>query len=659
MRRGLVVAVVLASVAGAALGPGVAAGAVIGNPVLSASIADNTVEPGEDGRLSVSLSNAGEITAGSSRNPGAEQRVMTARGTTARLSAPDAPLTVETDTVALGALADGGLREVPFAVSVAENAEPGTYTVELTVEYTYTNTIGELAQEVQNERTVEETFELDLTVRRAARFEVVDVSSGVSAGERGRVAVTYRNTGSAPAREATATVRSSNAGLTFGGAPSAESYLGTVRAGEEVTVEQTASLAAGSADRSFALRSTLAYEDRDGVTRREELVAGMRPGGEGSFAVAGTDSSVAVGDTGSVTLSVTNTGENALEDATVTVESSNAALTFGGAPTARTYVGSWEAGETKSVTVEASVAPGAERRAYAVDATVAYENGADLAVRSETLTAGVTPAAEQSFALDGVSVALRAGEDGSLSGTLANEGPGAAENAVLVLQPVGPNVDVGESEFALGDVAAGESVDFEYDLDASSAAADGPRQFTLQVRYQDGDGTTRRSDPLYARGTVEPERDRFTVEPVAAEFAPGDSGRLELRVTNNGDEPVSAVSAKLFADDPVSAGDDEAFVDELEPGESRVVVFEAGVAGSALTGKSYPVSVDFQYDTADGETELSRTYRVPVAVAESEEQSSGLFGGLALGGVPPGATVPLLGAAGVVLLGLVLGGRRR
>ena len=659
MRRGLVVAVVLTAVAGAVLGPGVAAGAVIGNPVLSASIDDDTLEPGEDGRLSVSISNAGEIRAGSSRNPNAEQRVMTARGTTARLAAPDAPLTVETDTVALGALADGSLRDAPFAVSVAEDADPGTYTVELTVEYTYTDTIGELAQEVQNERTVEETFDLEVTVARAARFEVVDVSSGVSAGERGRVAVTYRNTGSAPARDASVTVRSGNAGLTFGGAPSAESYLGTVRAGEEVTVEQTASLAAGSADRSFALRSTLAYEDRDGVTRSEELVAGMRPGGEGSFAVAGTDSSVAVGDTGSVTLSVTNTGERALRDATITLESSNAALTFGGAPTARTYVGTWEAGETRSVTVEASVAQGAERRAYVVEATVAYENGADLSVRSETLTAGVTPAAEQSFALDGVSAALRAGEDGTLSGTVANEGPGAAENAVLVLQPVGQNVEVGESEFALGDVPAGESTAFEFDLDVSSAAADGPRQFTLQVRYEDGDGTTRQSDPLYARGVVEPERDRFDVEPVEASFGPGESGRLELRVTNNGDEPVSAVSAKLFADDPVSTGDDEAFVDELGPGESEVVVFEAGVAGSALPGKSYPVSVDFQYDTADGDTELSRTYRVPVGVAESDGESNGLLGGAAVGGVPPGATVPLVGAAGVLLLGLLLGGLRR
>jgi hypothetical protein len=397
----------------------------------------------------------------------------------------------------------------------------------------------------------------------------------------------------------------------------------------------------------------------------------MRPNGEGSFAVAATESAVAVGDTGSVTVAVTNTGDRDLTDATLALESTNAALTFGGAPTARTFVGEWAAGETKEVTVEATVAPGAERRSYAVDTTVAYENGAGLSVRSETLSTGITPAEEQSFALDGVSASLRVGEDGSLSGTLVNEGPGAAEDAVLVLQPVGQNVDIGESEFALGTLESGASAEFEYDLDVSSAASEGPRQFSLQVRYQDADGTTRQSDSLFARGTVAAERDRFAVEPVDATFTPGGSGRLELRVTNNGDEPVTAVSAKLFADNPVSAGDDEAFVDSLGPGDSATIVFEASVAGAALTGKSYPVSVDFQYDTPDGDTELSRTYRVPVSV-ESEENDGGsgllgalagllgrLFGALSVSGVPAGSALPLAGAAGLALAGVVLGGRRR
>ncbi len=667
MRRGVVVAVVLAAVAGAAVGPGVVVGAVIGNPVLSASVADNTFSPGDDGRLSVSISNAGEITTGSARNPSAEQRVMTARGVTVKLAAGNAPISVETNTVALGALTDGAVREAPFVVHVDEDADPGSYTVELTVEYTYTRTIGELGEQVQNERTVDETFQLTVEVEPTARFEVTDVESTVAPGERGRVAVTYRNVGSAPARDAAVTLQSANAGLTFSGAPSTESYLGTVRPGESVTVEQTASVAADSTDRSFALHSTLAYEDDDRIQRQERLTTGLAPSNEGSFAVANAESSVAVGDTGSITLAVTNTGDQDLTDATLTVESSNAALTFGGAPTARTFVGDWAAGETKRVAVEASVAPDAVRRAYAVDATVAYENGEGLAVRSETLTAGVTPAEEQSFALEGVSAAIRAGEDGSLSGTVVNEGPGTVENAVLVLQPVGPTLEVSETEFALGDVASGESVEFAYEVDASSAAVAGPRQFTFEVRYQDADDTTRRSDPLFARGTVQPERDQFAVEPAAASFAPGGSGRLELRVTNNGDRPVSAVSAKLFADDPVSADDDEAFVDRLAPGESTTIIFEASVAGSALTGKSYPVSVDFQYDTDDGDTELSRTYRVPVTVERQDDSGGGLLGGLlgllerlggsSVGGVPPASAVPLAGAAGLLLLG-ILGSRR-
>ena len=230
----------------------------------------------------------------------------------------------------------------------------------------------------------------------------------------------------------------------------------------------------------------------------------------------------------------------------------------------------------------------------------------------------MTPAAEQSFALGNVDGSLRVGEEGTLSGTLTNEGPGEAENAVLVLQPAGPNVDIPETEFALGDLAPRDSTDFQFDVDVSGAASAGPKQFTFQVRYEDDDGTTLQSDPLYARQTIAESREQFAVDGVQTTFAPGESGVLELQVTNNGDEPVTDISAKLFTDDPVSSSDDEGFIGELGPGESATITFGASVSGGAME-KTYPVSVDFQYTDADGDTQLTDTYRVPVTVQQSED----------------------------------------
>ncbi|MDY6818310.1 MAG: sialidase, partial [Halobacteriales archaeon] len=103
-------------------------------------------------------------------------------------------------------------------------------------------------------------------------------------------------------------------------------------------------------------------------------------------------------------------------------------------------------------------------------------------------------------------------------------------------------------------------------------------------------------------------------------------------------QTVRDVSAKLFADDPISSDDDEAFIDELEPGESAEITFGVSAGGGAMD-KRYPVSLDFQYDDADGDTLLSDTYQVPVDVNRSTD------------GGPP--IVPLVI---VIALALLIGG---
>jgi hypothetical protein len=79
--------------------------------------------------------------------------------------------------------------------------------------------------------------------------------------------------------------------------------------------------------------------------------------------------------------------------------------------------------------------------------------------------------------------------------------------------------------------------------------------------------------------------------------------------------------------------------------------------------------VDFQYDTPDGDTELSRTYRVPVTVENGDDGGgNGLLGALAgllgrlfgaLSVAASGSPFWLAGGAGLALAGVVLGGRRR
>ncbi|MFC6941353.1 COG1361 S-layer family protein [Salinirubellus sp. GCM10025818] len=382
---------------------------------------------------------------------------------------------------------------------------------------------------------------------------------------------------------------------------------------------------------------------RDEDTVDETLYVGVRVVPAADFAVVETTTEAAIGANGSIRMAVENTGNAPAREATLSVQSTSGSLTFGESPTAETYVGDWPAGERRNFTFSASVAGDVEPRSIALGASVRYEDE-DGVPQNASLTTGARPAEEQSFSLAETDGSLRVDSEGNLTGTIRNGGPVAADNAVLVLEDPGSNVDATEREFALGDLEPNESTSFGYEIEISDSARAGPRQFTYRVRYDDANGVTTRSDPLYARYDVGPSQQVFDVETNATVGA-GGSTQLRVQLTNNRDVPVSDVSAKLFADSPISVSDDEAFVDTIEPGGTETLTFAIGAAGSA-TPKVYPVSLDFQYDEPDGDTKLSDTYRVPVEVTESE---GGGFLGLLLG---PGGLLVFLavgGVAGVVL----------
>ncbi|MFB6084046.1 MAG: COG1361 S-layer family protein [Halorientalis sp.] len=140
---------------------------------------------------------------------------------------------------------------------------------------------------------------------------------------------------------------------------------------------------------------------------------------------------------------------------------------------------------------------------------------------------------------------------------------------------------------------------------------------------------------------VAPGSDAFAVSIVNGTVENGGSTTIGIAVTNTANETLRAISAKLFADSPISVSDSEAYIDELEPGQTKTVTFS--VAASGALPKQYPLSLDFEYNDADGDTLLSDRYRVPLEVTE---RSGG-------GGLP----LPLIGV-GVVLV-VAIGGYMR
>ncbi|MFB6280959.1 MAG: COG1361 S-layer family protein [Haloferacaceae archaeon] len=383
----------------------------------------------------------------------------------------------------------------------------------------------------------------------------------------------------------------------------------------------------------------------DDFERTERRYVTIRIDDGARFAVVGTSAGAQVGDEASLSVTLANVGTEAARGARVALSSPSDELTFGSGSGASTaYVGRWPAGERRTVEYTVALREDAALRDYALDAEVRYDDADGIARTSEPLSVGLSPARAQSFALRGTEAALRVGEEGRFAGRLVNRGPAVARDPVVVFRAPGSGITAESREYALPDLAPGESAAFAFDVTVTEEASAGARQVNVTVRYRNGRGDERTGEGLVRRVAVGPARDRFVVEPVNRTVAAGSTTALRLRVTNNGDEPLRNVEAKAFARDPLDSGDDEALVPRLAPGESATITVGLSAADDALT-KTYPLSLDFQYELPDGDTAVSRTYTVPVAVRRT--------------GGGSGLPFALVGAGGLALVGGAVAWRRR
>lgn len=472
-------------------------------------------------------------------------------------------------------------------------------------------------------------------------LDVYAPSPTVQPGERGSFTIQVANDGEVtegnpPAREAVTTARNVRVRVKGDDTPlvvrSGRQSVGSVTENQprDVPIELEVPEDVGPGTYELTVKLEYSHTDRvypslfqtsettETVTRSVEVVVEESP----EFAVRAVETDAQVGDSGDATLEVENVGTEAASDVSVALESRSPQVAFDGAPTAVAAVGSLAPGETREVRYGVEFGPNASVRSYPLSATVSYDDADGFAGVDESPTLALTPQPEQSVRVESVDSSLRVSREGTLRATVVNEGPNELGNVVVQLDPPSENVEVIEPEVAVGDLVAGESTEVAFDVEVASAAREGTRQFTLRTRYETDAGDPRRADPVRFRADVSQRQDVFAVETQDTTVSAGGTSRVVLAVTNRRDEPVTDVSAKLFASSPLSAVDDEAYAASLDPGETVELPFRVSASGSALA-KEYPISVDFQYVDEGGETRLSKSYRRPVTVTTGD---GGLFG---------------------------------
>ena len=363
------------------------------------------------------------------------------------------------------------------------------------------------------------------------------------------------------------------------------------------------------------------------------------------FAILDTETDAQVGGSGDVTATLRNVGDEVARDTVVTGSTTGSGAVIGGDGSGEAFVGDWEPGENRTVTFDSTVAPEFGGGAYAFVSTVDYRDGDGIKTTAPPSRAGVVPAPEQSFSVENVEGTLEVGYSGTVSGTLTNEGPLDVDDAVLIADPQSQRVSLGESRYALPEIPAGESVEFSFDADVNGNADPGPRQFRFTTEYQSGDSTIAVDETR--RIEVAPRQSEFALAADNTTVPAGETRRVSFEITNQRPETLSSINAGLYADSPLSAPNDEAFVDELEPGESTEIRFEVSAAPDASV-ETHPVELDFRYEDGRGNDRISDVSQYPIEVTESTDD----------GGLPiPPLVVGLLVA--VAVAGAVVWYRRR
>ena len=466
-----------------------------GSPDLDVYTSNPNLVPGRTNQVELTIANDGNLRFG---DPSVADTVTTAQNVRVSAEADD-PLSVESGDTAIGGVTTTTPRSVPVSLNVPNDVDPGTYTLDIDLTYTYFSS-GE-------DRTVTVSRQVDLRVRDDARFQVVDVESNTQIGDSGTVEATIENVGSETAHNADVTFSTQSNSVSVSGGQSDTVRVAEIAPGETATVAYDVGVASDLPVQQYTLSGSVAFEDPDGITR--------------------TDSG---------------------------------------------------------------------------------------------LSLGVLPRAEQTFALTNVESQLRVAEDGDLIGTIRNDGPVPARSVVVQYTGRDPSVIPAEQSTAVGTLAPGESATFSLPISISGEAEAGLRSLDMAVQYRNDEAELRTFEDIVANAEVAPERDRFDVTVENRTIQSGGTRTVDVAVTNNLNETASDVEARLFADDPLDTGDtDTGYVQSLDPGETTTMTFELTTTGSATPGSTYPISLDFRYDDADGDSQLTDTFRVPIDVVESEE----------------------------------------
>lgn len=258
---------------------------VYGSPHLTANLAcDDVFDRGEEATLYVNLMNDGQLTGYEANDDeidddleeygdtltrsfmsselSSDRAITTADSITATLSLvdPDAPIDIKLDTVLLGSISSGKSLSSPaeFPIEIYDNAEAGTYQLQLHVTYRYqrdsavTPPYGDTYYWYED---MNQTMYIDVVVDEEPYFKVASTESDLHAGDEKTINITYSNTGDQVAKDCVARISVVDPFTTTDD----QAYLGDMYPGDSKTATFNVNVADDATIKSYAISTEVKY----------------------------------------------------------------------------------------------------------------------------------------------------------------------------------------------------------------------------------------------------------------------------------------------------------------------------------------------------------------------------------------------------------------
>lgn len=497
-----------------------------GSPAFEAYTPDNTVEPGEETTIAVTLENQGSLEAEGEESE--EQAVTEARDVTAELGSGGAPISVSTAETRVGTVPQGLTTTESFGITVDGDATPGTYEVPVELTYTYTPEVD--GDDEADEVTTTETVTTEIVVQESSQFEIEGTTSGVNVGDSTESRIDITNTGPEDASEAVVTLNAPDSGLDIT-SQSTDIYIGDWAAGETEGIDFVTELDDDALPQDYTIYATVDYlDENDNERTSRQLRTGIPTSDGQAFSVDSVDSDLWVGEDGRMTGEITNNGPNTAENVVVTLGDGGDGGQLdilgdvGGGPSVglgenvnpretQYAVGSLEPGESATFDFPLAVSSEAEAGPRTVELNTRYRNAAGDVRTADALDATVEIEGERDiFALDAGTPSANEDDDlgnatfdpgtaGTLEIQVTNDYDQTLTNVRAQTFTNDP-LSIDDDEVFVPEIEPGETEVLRFDLDVADGADAQTYPVEIDFQYDDEGSTDQLSNTYRVPVTV-------------------------------------------------------------------------------------------------------------------------------------------------------------